>query len=115
MLAQRGQDLKDAMRAPAKPVVTKASKAPASEVKPGKRRLSFHEKHALDTLPKTIDSLTAKARALHARLDDPGLYARDRAAFDDVSAALVSVESELAAAEEKWLELEILRDAIDGD
>ena len=32
--------------------------------KPAKRRLSFHEKHALETLPKTIAALQAKVRAL---------------------------------------------------
>ena len=71
----------------------------------GKRRLSFHEKHALETLPKTIASLQATIRALHARLDDAGLYARDRKSFDEASAALVAAQAELAAAEEKWLEL----------
>jgi ATP-binding cassette subfamily F protein uup len=117
MLVQRGQDLKDAAREPTRLAAPKSSKGtngPPREPKPGKKRLSFHEKHALETLPKTIDKLTAKARALHQRLDDPGLYARDRAAFDDASAALASVQLELAAAEEKWLELEILRDTMEG-
>jgi ATP-binding cassette subfamily F protein uup len=116
MLVQRGH-LKDAAREPTRLAAPKSSKGangPPREPKPGKKRLSFHEKHALETLPKTIDKLTAKARALHQRLDDSGLYARDRAAFDDASAALASVQLELAAAEEKWLELEILRDAMEG-
>ena len=53
-------------------------------------------------------------RTLHARLDDPGLYARDRKAFDETSAALAAAQAELAAAEEKWLELEILREDVAG-
>ena len=36
-----------------------------------KRRMSFKDKHALDTLPKTIAALRAEADALQARLDDP--------------------------------------------
>jgi ATP-binding cassette subfamily F protein uup len=118
MLAQRGQDLKDAAREPARPAAPKSPRATngsSRQPKSSKRRLSFHEKHALETLPKTIDALAAKVRALHARLDDPRLYARDRAAFEDASAALVAVQSELAAAEEKWLELEILRDTMEGE
>ena len=87
---------------------------PPREPKPGKRRLSFHEKHALETLPETIAALQAKVRALHDRLDDPGLYARDRKAFDEASAALAAAQAELAAAEEKWLELEILREDVAG-
>ena len=88
--------------------------APPREPKPGKRRLSFHEKHALETLPSTIAALQAKVRALHDRLDDPALYARDRKAFDEASAALAAAQADLAAAEEKWLELEILREEVAG-
>jgi ABC transport system ATP-binding/permease protein len=76
--------------------------------------LSFHEKHALETLPKTIVALAARMRALHERLDDPGLYARDRKAFEEASAALVDAQAELAAAEERWLELEVLREEVEG-
>ena len=114
MLAQRGGDLS---RAPGKAAARKDARdvaAPPSELKPGKRRLSFHEKHALETLPKTIAALQAELRALHQRLDDSGLYARDRKAFDETSAALAGAQTELAAAEEKWLALEMLREEIEG-
>jgi ATP-binding cassette subfamily F protein uup len=114
MLAQRGEDLKGVAREPIKPAPPKQPKANTHEPKQGKRRLSFHEKHALDTLPKTISTLEAKISTLHERLHDPTLYARDRAAFDAASAALAAAQRELAAAEEKWLELEILRDEIDS-
>ncbi|MGZ5880994.1 MAG: ABC-F family ATP-binding cassette domain-containing protein [Xanthobacteraceae bacterium] len=115
MLAQRGEDLTRAAMKPATPkAVNEAKEAPPRESKPGKRKLSFHEKHALETLPKTILALTAEVRALHGRLDDPGLYARDRKSFEETSAALAATQSELAAAEAKWLELEILREEIEG-
>ena len=39
---------------------------------------------------------------------------RDRKAFDEASAALAGAQAELAAAEEKWLELEILREDVAG-
>ena len=45
---------------------------------------------------------------------DPRLYARDRAGFAARSEELARTETELAAAEEEWLELEILREAIEG-
>ncbi len=113
MLAQRGEDLAPKPAAPKEPKEPKGAKAPPPpESKRGKRRLSFHEKHALETLPNTIAALAAKTRALNARLDDPALYARDRKAFDELSSALAAAQSELATAEEKWLELEILRDGI---
>ena len=110
MLAQRGADI-----APVRPAVEAEKPArPAREARPGKRRLSFNDKHALDTLPERIAALQQTLRDLHARLDDPGLYARDRNAFDAASAAIAAAETELAAAEEKWLELAILREEIEG-
>jgi ATP-binding cassette subfamily F protein uup len=80
-----------------------------------KRRLSFHEKHALEILPKSIAALQAKLRALHERLDDPSFFAHQRQAFDHASAALAATQTELSAAESKWLELELLREEIEGD
>ena len=51
---------------------------------------------------------------LHDILDDHELYARDPKRFSDATALLSQTEAELAAAEEQWLELEILREEIGG-
>ena len=48
------------------------------------------------------------------RLDDPNLYAKDRATFDKVSVALAKAQAELQQAEDRWLELEMLREEIEG-
>ena len=77
-----------------------------------KRRLSFKEKHALETLPATMEKLRATAAKLHAILDDHALYERDPKRFNDASALLAKTEAEIAAAEDQWLELEILREEI---
>ena len=61
-------------------------------------------------MPETIAALHARMRTLQQRLDNPDLFASDRKAFDQASAALAAAQSELAAAEEKWLELEQLRE-----
>ena len=74
--------------------------------------MSFKDKHALDTLPKTIASLQTKADALRTKLDDPGFYARDRAAFERTTVALTKLQQDIAAAEQQWLELEILREEL---
>jgi ATP-binding cassette subfamily F protein uup len=115
MLAQRGEDLS---RDPTKPAAAKEQRetraAGPNGAKQPKRRLSFNEKHALETLPKTMAALQAKVRTLQQKLDDPGLYARDRRAFDTTSAALAAAQTELAVAEEKWLALEVLREEIEG-
>ena len=80
----------------------------------GKRRLSFNEKHALETLPSRIAALQASLRRLQEQLSDPALYARDRQAFAKATEALGATEAQLAAAEERWLELELLREEIDS-
>jgi len=76
--------------------------------------MSFKDKHALDTLPKTIAALQAEADALRAQLDDPEFYARNRIAFERVTAALAKLQREIAVAEEHWLELEIMREELTG-
>ena len=61
-----------------------------------------------------ISALQTRIRALHERLSDPNLYARERAAFEQSSAELAAAEKDLATAEERWLELEILREDVAG-
>jgi ATP-binding cassette subfamily F protein uup len=116
MLTQRGADL---AREPIKPAAVKGQKEAKAQQSgdtrpPPKRRLSFHEKHALETLPKEMAALQARVRTLHDLLDDPGLYARDRKTFDATSAALAAAQIELAAAEDRWLQLEELREEIES-
>jgi ATP-binding cassette subfamily F protein uup len=114
MLAQRGADLKrEAPKsAPASETERSAKTAPAATA-PGKRRLSFNEKHALETLPKSIAKLQTEIAKQQQHLDDPDLYAKDRAAFDKASGALAKAQTELQLAEDRWLELEMLREEIE--
>ncbi|MGQ0683735.1 ABC-F family ATP-binding cassette domain-containing protein [Bradyrhizobium sp.] len=113
MLLQRGADLKRE-HAKAAPAIEekKEARAPAPSSAP-KRRLSFNEKHALETLPKTIDKLPAEIAKQQRLLDDPDLYRKDRRKFDEASAAIATAQTELAAAEDRWLELEVLREEIE--
>ncbi len=82
---------------------------PAPQAVRAKRKLSFKEKHALETLPLRIEGLTAELAALQDKLSDAGLYARDPAAFQTVSARIGALQAELSDAEERWLELELMR------
>ncbi len=113
MLAQRGADLTRETRKTAPLKETREAK-PAAPASPRKRKLNFNEKHLIETLPKTIAGLHDEARALQQRLDDPSLFARDRAAFDQTVAALGEVQAKLDDAEDRWLELEILREELSG-
>jgi len=113
MLAQRrGADL---AKAPVRPAGKSADAqgARGDAVPPAQRRkLSFKDKHALDTLPATIVALDARIADLDATLADPKLYASDAKAFAAASSALAAAQAEKAAAEERWLELEILREEL---
>jgi len=112
MLAQRGGDLTREAARPATAGREKTSR-PRAPSASSKRRLNFNEKHALETLPKTIVSLEAEIARQQRILDDPDLYNRDRAKFDRVSEALTKAQAELREAEDKWLELEVLREEIE--
>ncbi|MGL4559382.1 MAG: ABC transporter ATP-binding protein, partial [Afipia sp.] len=115
MLTQRGADLQEKnIKATASETSKAAKNSAATPVTSSKRRLSFNEKHALETLPKTMAKLQAEIAKQQKLLDDPELYAKDRKKFDAASAAIAKAHTELDAAEEKWLELEMLREEIES-
>jgi ATP-binding cassette subfamily F protein uup len=114
MLAQRGEDLTREQR---KADADKPLKEPTAAPSPAsatKRRMTFKDKHALETLPKTIAARQAEAAVLQAKLSDPTFYTRDRAGFEKATEALGALQRKIAAAEEQWLELEILREELAG-
>ena len=112
MVAQRGEGV--TAKAGAKPEPKEPRDKSEVAAPTPKTRLSFKDKHALETLPARIAALEA-AIAEHAKtIADPNLYARDRAAFDKASAALGKAQSDLAAAEDEWLRLEELREQVEA-
>jgi len=114
MLAQRGADLTRDKPKQAAPKAARAAAAVDAEPQPTKRRLTFKDKHALETLPKIIAGLHAEMNELQTKLDDPQFYARDRAGFEQTAVTLGELQRKIAAAEEQWLELEIQREDIAG-
>src|SRR5262249_54315441 len=109
-----GSDLsRDDVKTPVPEEKKEPKAAQPSPAAAPKRRLNFNEKHALETLPKTIEKLQAEIATQQKVLDDPGLYARDRKTFEDVSTAIAKAQQDLAAAEDRWLELEVLREEIE--
>ncbi len=113
MLTQRGTDLtrERTKQEPAKPA---KSAAPAADPQVIKRKMKFKEKHTLKALPETMAALLAKATELQAKIADPDFYRRDRAGFEKVTNDLGETQRKLAAAEEQWLELELLREELAG-
>ncbi len=79
-----------------------------------KRKLSFKQKHALETIPGKIETLRAARDKLQAILADPALYARDPAGYQKATKTLAESEAGIARLEEEWLELELLREEMEG-
>ena len=115
MLAQRGADLKrEAVTAGSTEDTREETKeAKLSLPSSPKRRLNFNEKHALETLPKRIAKLQAEIAKQQRHLDDPDLFQKNRKKFDQASDALTKAQQELHEVEDKWLELEVLREEIE--
>jgi ABC transport system ATP-binding/permease protein len=90
---------------------------PASEVGAQRaarpRRMSFNDRRLLEMLPVRIAALETQTAELSTILADPDLYSRDPGRFGATTQALAAAVDELAAAEERWLTLEMLREEID--
>jgi ATP-binding cassette subfamily F protein uup len=112
MVAQRGEGVTAKAVAKAEKAPREKSDAPAAAAP--KSRLTFKDKHALETLPARIAKLEAEITKLSKTIADPGLYAKDRAAFDNATAALGKAQAELAQAEDDWLRLEELREQVEA-
>ncbi|MDR3534240.1 MAG: ATP-binding cassette domain-containing protein, partial [Rhodopila sp.] len=108
MLAQRG---------PARAASTAAAVRPRTAVpasKPQSRKMSFKDKHALEALPGRIAGLEEEVARLNTVLADHDLYTRQPAKFAEATKALEAAQASLAAAEEQWLALEMLREELEG-
>jgi ATP-binding cassette subfamily F protein uup len=119
MLRQRGEDMRReaaARPSPGQGAQDQNAEARVASAQPGqpKRKLSFKDKHALETLPAEIDRLTKRIAALHGVLAEPDLYQKNRKRFDEANAAIAADIASLADAEERWLELEMLREEIES-
>jgi ATP-binding cassette subfamily F protein uup len=113
MVVQRGQGVQArTVEKDAKPRAEKT--VPSQAASSAKRKLSFNEQHDLKTLPKRMAEIESKVAKVQDILADPDLYARDPARFQKAMDTLTALQSELGAAEERWLELEMLREELEG-
>ncbi len=114
MLQQRGADVARPAKSEAAKSKAETSTASSAQLQAARRKLSFNDKHALEKLPKTMAALRSEIATHQKLLDDPKLFARDRKTFDAASTAIAEAQHKLVEAEERWLELEMLREEIEG-
>ncbi|MDB5401219.1 MAG: elongation factor 3, partial [Rhodopila sp.] len=82
--------------------------------KPQSRKMSFKDKHALETLPTRMGELEREIARLNRVLSDANLYTRQPAKFAESTKALEAAQASLLKAEEQWLALEMQREALGG-
>lgn len=117
MLAQR-KETAIATRKELKAAKPQASSGVAAEKAPAardeKRKLSYKQKFALETLPAKIEALHSEIINLEKKLADPDLFAKNPALFNKTVEEIGKKRASHEALEHEWLELEMLREEIEG-
>ncbi len=115
MMAQRKGAAEEKRKAERQEKAKAAPSAPSSQ-EPGKAKakLSFKQKFALENLPKEMEKAQEEIAKREQRMADPELFAKDQAAFNKLAQEMEKLREKLEAMEEEWLELEMLREELEG-
>ncbi|NRP17038.1 ABC transporter ATP-binding protein uup [Ensifer adhaerens] len=115
MMAQRKGAIEERRKAEkAEKAKVSDAAAPAGETSKAKGKLSYKQKFALENLPKEIAKAEAEAAKREERMADPNLFAKDPNTFAKLAQELEKLRGDLARMEEEWLELEMLREELEG-
>jgi ABC transport system ATP-binding/permease protein len=115
MMAQRKLSADAVKRATAeKKAATAGNRDKAQPVAVSSRKLSYKQKFALETLPKEIEKKQAEIAAIEARMAKPDYFTKQAEAFARDAKALETLRGDVERMEEEWLELEVLREEIEG-
>lgn len=96
------------------PATRKSSQKQKPANRPSSAKLSYKQKYALENLPKEIEQLEARIGKLQAEIEDPALFTRDPDRFKAATEELEAAAARHEEAETEWLELEMLREEIEG-
>ena len=76
-------------------------------------KMSFKDKHALENLPEKIANLENAIVVFKAALGDPNLFTSNPKRYNRTAANLAKAETDFSASQERWLELEMLREGLE--
>ncbi|MDO9416618.1 ABC-F family ATP-binding cassette domain-containing protein [Pararhizobium sp.] len=113
MMVQRKGALDEKRRAD-KAEKSRTSESGASNETKNKVKLSFKQKFALENLPKDMAKIEADIAKREATMGDPKFFAKDPGGFSKLAAELEKLRASLNRMEEEWLELEMLREELEG-
>lgn len=115
MMAQRKGAAEEKRKAEKQEKAKAAPSASASQdPSKAKIKLSFKQKFALENLPKEMEKAQGEIAKREQRMADPNLFTKDPAAFNTLAQEMTKLREKLEAMEEEWLELEMLREEIEG-
>ena len=113
MMAQR-KGASDEKKKAEKQEKSKASASSLGDTGKAKLKLSFKQKFALENLPKEMEKAQAEIAKREERMADPQLFAKNPTAFNTLADEMSKLREKLEAMEEEWLELEMLREEMEG-
>ncbi|NSY49463.1 ABC-F family ATP-binding cassette domain-containing protein [Agrobacterium tumefaciens] len=93
---------------------TAPSASTSQDPSKAKGKLSFKQKFALENLPKEMEKAQGEIAKREQRMADPNLFTKDPATFNTLAQEMTKLREKLEAMEEEWLELEMLREEIEG-
>jgi ABC transport system ATP-binding/permease protein len=111
MLAQRKGAAEERRRAE-KAERPKTQEAAAPSV--SKVKLSYKQKFALENLPKEMAKAETEIARREQKMADPNLFTKDPATFNRLASEMEKLRESLTKMEEEWLELEMLREELEG-
>ncbi len=115
MLAQRKGAQEERKKAEKAAEKAKADNTPSSYDAPkSKGKLSYKQKFALENIPKEMEKAEAEIAIREKKMADPNLFTKDPASFNKLAAEMEKLREKLTQMEEEWLELEMLREEIEG-
>ncbi|MFM2281310.1 MAG: Holdfast attachment protein [Pseudomonadota bacterium] len=114
MLAQRkGEAVEERRRSESREKPAERTSA-AGEASKGKGKLSYKQKFAIENLPKEMAAKEAEIAVIEKRMADPAFFSKDPDGFFKAASKLESLRADLGRMEEEWLELEMLREELEG-
>ena len=92
---------------------SKNLKNQSQKIRKKRDRMSFKDKHALETLPKKIEEARSKINSIKTKLAFPDFYSKDPEGFEGLAKSLSLKESKLSRLEDQWLKLELEREELE--